>query len=522
MTDGARDKVVKFKHNFNGENIEKLSQGSYGIIYKGNFTGVTGSNQVVKRNIIDTTTSFSGSIREMDVLVTLHGHPNIIKLEAVLLGLPHKEGLLSPLPVNEYKDDLIHFVFETASCDLSHLIARERLTYREIRYLLCDILVGCEYMHISGYIHRDLKTPNLLVFPADSKINRRHIKICDFGLSKPYSLSGLNTPKVVTGWYRSPDVCSGSREYNFEIDSWSIGCILYELLTREPLCNGCDDDDLILITKICTKIPYDCFTPKANIRLLESLVTGIPLDIFIEQLRLRNTLEAECGSNSRKGLIDLLISLLKVNPKDRISPTKALENPFFDPIRHEFEPLRQSYLAKIKNLKEEMYFITDCPERKLLILIAFNIYNCRSQFFWYKHRILFQAISLMDRYLKWKKDNGHDKIHSDEGTILRFLVCLYASFKFFTTIDMAVMPFEEFAIENYHSPEQVIFAEQFERLLIEKVLKYKFYLPTPYEVISETLKKKLSEGQICRILMKYGQMTTFEGTISRLASMCED
>ena len=519
----SRNVVSKFKHNFNGQNIEKLSQGSYGIIYKGNFTGVTGANQVVKRNIIDVTTSFSGSIREMDVLVTLHGHPNIIKLESVMLGFPCKEGLLSPLSVDEYKDDLIHFVFETATCDLAQLISRERLTYHEIRYLICDILVGCEYMHISGYFHRDLKTPNLLVFPAElGKIGRRHIKICDFGLSKPYCQSGLNTPKVVTGWYRAPDVCSGSTSYGCEIDSWSIGCIFYELLTREPLCNGCDDDDLILMTKICTKIPVDCFIPKPDIKILESLVQGIPYDIFTEQLRFRNTLEAECGTTSKKHIIDILTGLLKVSPEGRISPTKALESPFFDPIRHEFEPLRQSYLAKIKNLKDEMYFITDCPERKVTTNIAFNIFNLRTQFFWYKHRILFQAVSLMDRYLKWKKDNNHDKPHSEDGTILRFLVCIYASFKFFTTIDVTIIPFEEFATENYRNSESVTFAEQFERLLIEKILKYKFYLPTPFEVISETLGKKLTEAETCRILSKYGQMTTFEGTISRLSSICED
>lgn len=93
--------------------------------------------------------------------------------------------------------------------------------------------------------------------------------------------------------------------------------------------------------------------------------------------------------------------------------------------------------------------------------------------------------------------------------------------KFFTSID-PIISFEDFAIRDFRNEESMTFAEQFERLLIEKVLKYKFYLPTPFEVISDTLDRALTEAEINRILTKYGSIVSFTGTIGRLGSICED
>ena len=46
------------------------------------------------------------------------------------------------------------------------------------------------------------------------------------------------TNKVVTLWYRPPELLLGSREYNYSVDVWSIGCIFYELMTGEVLFKG--------------------------------------------------------------------------------------------------------------------------------------------------------------------------------------------------------------------------------------------------------------------------------------------
>jgi serine/threonine protein kinase len=65
------------------------------------------------------------------------------------------------------------------------------------------------------------------------------LKICDFGLGrKCLSTNKAYTLKVVTLWYRAPEILLGDNKYNTQIDVWSAGCIFVELIRREPLFQG--------------------------------------------------------------------------------------------------------------------------------------------------------------------------------------------------------------------------------------------------------------------------------------------
>lgn len=108
----------------------------------------------------------------------------------------------------------------------------------EIKTLLSQIASATEYLHNNWILHRDLKTSNLLMN------NRGQIKIADFGMARYF---GDPPPKmtqlVVTLWYRAPELLLGAENYGRAIDMWSIGCILGELLTKEPLLQGKNEVD---------------------------------------------------------------------------------------------------------------------------------------------------------------------------------------------------------------------------------------------------------------------------------------
>jgi len=83
------------------------------------------------------------------------------------------------------------------------------------------------YCHTNTVIHRDLK-PNNILFSEDLN----EVRIADFGLARTYSLPlKAYTHEVVTLWYRAPEVLLGAKEYSLGVDSWSIGCIFFELMT---------------------------------------------------------------------------------------------------------------------------------------------------------------------------------------------------------------------------------------------------------------------------------------------------
>ena len=88
-------------------------------------------------------------------------------------------------------------------------------------------------MSEKGIAHRDLKPENIL-------LKGGQVKICDLGASKVLDRSDkkMNTPYVVSRYYRAPELILGSNLYDCSIDIWAAGCITYELLTLTPLFPG--------------------------------------------------------------------------------------------------------------------------------------------------------------------------------------------------------------------------------------------------------------------------------------------
>jgi len=105
---------------------------------------------------------------------------------------------------------------------------RKAITEPETRYFLHQILLGCLYLHENKIIHRDLKLGN--VFLNDNM----EVKIGDFGLATKVDYDGERKRTLCgTPNYIAPEVL-GKKGHSYEVDVWSLGCILYTLLVGKP------------------------------------------------------------------------------------------------------------------------------------------------------------------------------------------------------------------------------------------------------------------------------------------------
>jgi negative regulator of PHO system len=164
--------------------------------------------------------------------------------------------------------DVIHsetklvLIFEYCDRDLKKYMdahgERGALDPVTVRSFMYQLLKGTAFCHENRVLHRDLKPQNLL-------INKKgELKIGDFGLARAFGVPVntfsnevrvhfiLDPPKlrtsgkVVTLWYRAPDVLLGSRTYSTSIDIWSCGCIFAEMISGVPLFRGRDNQDQLL------------------------------------------------------------------------------------------------------------------------------------------------------------------------------------------------------------------------------------------------------------------------------------
>ncbi len=457
--------------------LQKIGSGAYGVIYRR--VDATGIN-IIKRNLVDHTVSFMGSLRELDVAVRLRGHPNIVLMTSIVDNMQplSREDVADDQELLSFKDDTIHFMMENAEYDLYTLI-ETGLNPNHVKHIMADILLGCEYMHMYGYLHRDIKPSNILIFPYQ---DHKRAKLCDFGLSKPILPNGCMTPKIVTMWYRAPEICYQNAVYHPSSDVWSIGCVFYEMLRKKPLCDNITSQSHLL------KFIHTQDRTK---------------DQFMSEL--------QCNASERDMIYDVLMGLLEIDANKRLTIQAALQLPYFDAIRDDINYVINKYHT---NISYELYVIVDVPEREYLIAAINLIYESRQSFSWYTHRILFMGISLMDRYLAWKQGTSQST-NSNSGIILRFLICLYIALKYHTTL-ARIPPFQEFVADEYQSGDFVKFGETFERFMVISVMNCKLYQPTVYECACRQMGQELGGEYIKRLILGYTHTRKFEGTAEAL------
>jgi serine/threonine protein kinase len=107
----------------------------------------------------------------------------------------------------------------------------------QLKYILQQMLLGLQYMHKNSMMHRDIKGGNILI--SEEGI----VKIADFGLARDMAPYSNYTTKVVTRWFRAPEIALGSKTYTQNLDVWSIGCTFAEIISKQPLFPSRSDQE---------------------------------------------------------------------------------------------------------------------------------------------------------------------------------------------------------------------------------------------------------------------------------------
>ncbi|GER37867.1 protein kinase superfamily protein [Striga asiatica] len=278
------------------EKLNKIGQGTYSSVYMARdliTEKIVAMKKVRFVNMDPESVRFMA--REICILRRLD-HPNVMKLEAL---------------VTSRVSGSLYLVFEYMEHDLAGLIALPKAKFTEPQQLLR----GLEHCHSRGVLHRDIKGSNLLVD------NKGILKIGDFGLATSFEpgQSQPLTSRVVTLWYRAPELLLGATEYGPAIDLWSAGCILAELFAGKPIMPGRTEvEQMHKIFKLCGS-PNEAYWRKAKLPHASSFKSQ-PL----YKRRVSDTFK-EFPSSA----LALLEVLLAIDPEERGTATSALGSEFF-------------------------------------------------------------------------------------------------------------------------------------------------------------------------------------------------
>ena len=201
---------------------------------------------------------------EIDIMKLCH-HPNVVHL------LDHFENA-----------DYIFIVMEyIRGGRLTDYMKEKKFHFSEKRAaeIIYEIAIGVKYLHKYGIIHRDLKPDNIMLTESNDK---GHIKIMDFGLSKILGKKEKTSDGFGTLTFVSPEVLI-RKPYNKEIDIWSIGVILYLILSGDlPFDDEEDDEEKIAKSIVFNEVefPSKKFGNKSKevIELIKRCLTKEPKD----------------------------------------------------------------------------------------------------------------------------------------------------------------------------------------------------------------------------------------------------
>jgi serine/threonine protein kinase len=257
----------EFVHDPNDKN-SKLGVGSFASVKLAK-DAKTGKMHAIKMISMQPSKVTNSDLHNIKTEITVHrilDHPNIIKFHDYI-----------------QKDHNIYFVLDYAENGnlYSYMHKRKTLPQEDIFRFFYQACSAIHYIHENDILHRDIKPENLL-------LDKNHnIKLCDFGWSAR-RITEKRTTFCGTYEYMAPEIVY-KKTYDYRVDVWSLGVLLYELIHKEAPYKG---------------------------RSLEEICKSLSKP----QITFNSSVHPEAK--------DLILKILKANPQDRLSIQQILEHPW--------------------------------------------------------------------------------------------------------------------------------------------------------------------------------------------------
>ncbi|XP_034480175.1 putative protein kinase C delta type homolog [Drosophila innubila] len=213
------------------------------VLGKGSF------GKVLLAELRDTTYYYAIKCLKKDVVLEDDDVDSTL-IERKVLALGTKHPYLCHLFCTFQTESHLFFVMEYLNGGdlMFHIQESGRFSEERARFYGAEIISGLKFLHKKGIIYRDLKLDNVLLDYEG------HVRIADFGMCKlQIYLDKTADSFCGTPDYMAPEIIKGEK-YNQNVDWWSFGVLLYEMLIGQSPFSGCDEDELFW--SICNEIPW--------------------------------------------------------------------------------------------------------------------------------------------------------------------------------------------------------------------------------------------------------------------------
>jgi tetratricopeptide (TPR) repeat protein/tRNA A-37 threonylcarbamoyl transferase component Bud32 len=227
--------------------IEKLGEGGMGVVYKAEDTKLkrTVTLKFIRTQAMEVAEEKTRFVREAQAAAALD-HPNICTI----------------YEIDEVKGKTFIAMAYIKGQSLNNMIKSAPLRLEELLDIGMQVAQGLQEAHEKGVFHRDIKSSNIMV------TNKGQAKIMDFGIAKLAGGTDITKPATFMGTvaYMSPEQ-AGAEPLDHRTDIWSLGVVLYEMLTGQLPFKG--DHEQVILHSVLNKSPQP----------VTSLRSGIPLEL---------------------------------------------------------------------------------------------------------------------------------------------------------------------------------------------------------------------------------------------------